>query len=282
MTAKIKVISICLAFVLIGALCTGLAFALPNLNFNLKGSLSYTPQTKTYYELGASGETIQRLVVNSNKFKIIEESFLKDYEGMLCYELYGTISGGRLNLEFCGNFYLKSQYSQNFLFTSSDYKLGNSPDYRLPDPFEFSVVSGDYVIIAPGIMDGDPTIYIREDAPKGQLLYFGNPSLFGWDLKIPLQQENLTAQELINAFDKGGEDDMLVVVEADGTALVDLSSLSFEPFDQTSPGKKQVEATFTNPFTNLQTTQTITIYVYDPNAEETSFEITVMGAILEN
>ena len=277
MKTKVKVVSVLLALFLIAALCVGLAFALPNLNFNLKGSLSYTPQTKTYYELMPTKDTINSLVVSSNKFKI-ESSQNGGQGAKFCANIYGSVSGGRLEIE---NMHagFQSYYSKNVfvdLVPCNSFNFGSS---SVPyDPFEFSIAAGDYVIIlGTGALcfNTEPAIFIREDAPKGQLLYFGNyyKANYGWDLKIPLQQENLTGQELIAAFDKG--DSMLIIVEADGMAPVDVSSLSFEPFDQTSPGKKQVEVTFTNPFTNLQTTQTITVNVYDPNAKETTCSVDV-------
>ena len=285
MKTKVKVVSVLLALFLIAALCTGLAFALPNLNFNLKGSLSYTPQTKTYYELMPTKDTINSLVVSSNKFKI-ESSKNEGRGGKLCANIYGSVSGGRLEVENM-NMGFQSQYSKNVFVDIVPCNSFNFNSNSAPyDPFEFSIVAGDYVIILGAsalAFNTEPAIFIREDAPKGQLLYFGNyyKANYGWDLKIPLQQENLTGQDLVNAFDKGEEDSMLIVVEADGMAPVDLSSLVFEPFEQTLSGKKQVEVTFTNPFTNLQTTQTITVNVYDPNAKETTCSVNVVYTFID-
>ena len=70
MKTKVKVVSVLLALFLIAALCVGLAFALPNLNFNLKGSLSYTVQTKTYYPLVPLSDGSSELLLNSDEFKI--------------------------------------------------------------------------------------------------------------------------------------------------------------------------------------------------------------------
>ncbi len=283
MKTKVKVVSVLLALFLIAALCTGLAFALPNLNFNLKGSLSYTPQTKTYYPLVPLSDGPSELLLNSDEFKI---SFEEVGNGVLMTcDLYGQISDGKLDLEHM-TADIQSQYSPSFSFTAGDYMLVNSFDYRNPDPFQFSLVVGDYLIMVPDFMgatDGTPIIYIREDAPEGQLLYFGNyfRADVGWDLRIAVQEQNLSGQALVGAFNSSSEGAMLVTVEKGGYAAIDLSSVTFSEFDQTTTGEKQVQVTFTNPFTNLQTTRTITVSVYDPNLEETSFEISVQMVFIE-
>lgn len=285
MTAKIKVVSICLAFVLIGALCVGLAYALPTESFNLNGSLSYTVQTKTYYPLVPLSDGPSELLLNSDEFKISLESAADG--ASMTYNFYGQISDGKLALEHM-TYDIQSQYSPSFSFTAGDYMLVNSFDYRKPDLFQFSVVVGDYLIMVPdftGADDGTPIIYIREDAPEGQLLYFGNNlrADVGWDLRIAVQEQNLSGQALVGAFNSSSEGAMLVAVEKGGYAAIDLSSVTFSEFDQTTTGEKQLQVTFTNPFTNLQTTRTITVSVYDPNleVEETSFEISVQMVFIE-
>ena len=203
----------------------------------------------------------------------------------MTYNFYGQISDGKLDLEHI-TADIQSQYSQSFSFTDGEYMRVNSFDHRNPDPFQFSVVVGDYLIMVPDFMgatDGTPIIYIREDAPEGQLLYFGNNlrADVGWDLRIAVQEQNLSGQALVGAFNSSSEGAILVAVEKGGYAAIDLSSVTFSEFDQTTTGEKQLQVTFTNPFTNLQTTRTITVSVYDPSIEETSFEISVQMVFIE-